>query len=386
MSTPAHADRTTHHSGGLSGYSERFVEPDGYLDFARFGPPSTDVLDTTRRLQEQSARAGADTVDELMRQELRARQAAARLLGGVPVDAVALLPNASTGLFHAAFGLPHGTVLVPAREFPSNAYPWLRAAQLGRVRPVPLAPDALGRVTADLVGQALTTETVAVALSAVDFRTGYRADLAAIREVIGPDRLLIVDAIQAMGVADLPWAAADLLVTGGQKWLRAGWSTGFLYASPLALERLEPALTGWTGVVDAGVFDSQEHAPAPGAARFSLTNLSPVAAGGFAAALELVLQAGVGRVQAHIAMRTAQLIDTVRSAGGLVLSPEAEQERAGIVAFTMPRTDPTVVAENLAKHGVTATTRPDQLRLSAHASTTLTTVDLVHRALTSLPN
>ncbi|MEY9849163.1 aminotransferase class V-fold PLP-dependent enzyme [Streptacidiphilus sp. MAP5-3] len=372
-------------TAGLSGYGERFSEPTGYLDFGRFGPPSKDVLDITRRLMEQSARAGSDTVDELMQQELRARQAAARLLGGVPVDAVALLPNASTGLFHAAFGLPHGTVLVPAREFPSNAYPWLRAARLGRVQPVSLEPDAFGRITPELIRQALTPETVAVSVSAVDYRTGYRADLAGIREVIGPDRLLIVDAIQGMGVVDLPWSAADLLVTGGQKWLRAGWSTGFLYASDRALERLEPTLTGWTGVVDVGVFDSQEHAVAPGAGRFSLTNLSPVTAGALAAAVELVEHAGVARIQAHIAQRTAELIDTVRSAGGVVLSPEAEQERAGIVAFAMPRTQAPLVGEHLAKHGVVATTRPDQLRLSAHASTTLPTVDLVHRALTSLP-
>ncbi|MBF9072412.1 aminotransferase class V-fold PLP-dependent enzyme [Streptacidiphilus fuscans] len=372
-------------TAGLSGYGEHFAEPTGYLDFGRFGPPSRDVLDTTQRLMEQSAHAGSDTVDELMRQELRARQAAARLLGGVDVDAVALLPNASTGLFHAAFGLPHGTVLVPAREFPSNAYPWLRAARLGRVQPVSLEPDGFGRITPELVRQALTPETVAVSLSAVDYRTGYRADLAGIREVIGPDRLLIVDAMQGMGVVDLPWSAADLLVTGGQKWLRAGWATGFLYASDRALERLEPTLTGWTGVVDAGVFDSQEHAVAPGAGRFSLTNLSPITAGALAAALELVEQAGVGRIQAHIAQRTAELIDTVRSAGGVVLSPEAEQERAGIVAFAMPRTQAPLVGEHLAKHGVVVTTRPDQLRFSAHASTTLATVDLVHRALTSLP-
>jgi selenocysteine lyase/cysteine desulfurase len=370
---------------GLSGYGEHFVEPDGYLDFARFGPPSRDVLETTQGLLAQSARADAETVDELMRQELRARKAAARLLGGVPVDAVALLPNTSTGLFHAAFGLPHGTVLVPAREFPSNAYPWLRAARLGRIRPVPLEPDPLGRVTPELVEQALTAETVAVSLSAIDYRTGYRADLAGIREVVGPDRLLVVDAIQGMGVADLPWQAADLLVTGGQKWLRAGWATGFLYASERAMERLEPTLTGWTGVADAGVFDNQEHAPAPGAGRFSLTNLSPVTAGALAAALELVEQAGVRRIQAHIAQRTAELIDTVHSVGGLVLSPEAEQERAGIVAFTMPRTDPAVVTDHLAKHGGWPPRRPDQLRLSAHASTTLATVDLVHRALASLP-
>lgn len=374
--------------GGLSGYAEHFFESDGYLDFGRFGPPSADVVETTAALTARSAHASARTVDELMGQELRARRAAVRLLGAGSdpgaVERVALLPNASTGLFHAAFGLPRGTVLVPALEFPSNLYPWRRAAALGRVRPVPLAADRHRRITPDLVRSALTTDTVAVSLSAVDFRSGFRADLAGIREVIGPDRLLIVDAMQGLGATDLPWTAADLLVTGGQKWLRAGWSTGFLYASDLALERLEPTLTGWTGVQDAGLFDDAEHPPATGAQRFSLTNANPIAAGALAHALDLVDRAGVRRIVGHIRQRTAELIDTVRSAGGLVRSPTAEHERAGIVVFAMPQYEAKAVGDALAEHGVTATVRPNEVRLSAHASTTLATVDLVHRALRSL--
>ncbi len=370
--------------GGLSGYAEHFLEPAGYLDFGRFGPPSDEVVETTAALTGRAAHATGRAVDELMEYEPRARRAAARLIGAASVGSVTLLPNASTGLFHAAFGLPRGTVLVPAREFPSNLYPWRRAAALGRVRPVPLAPDRLQRITPDLLRSALTADTVAVALSAVDFRTGFRADLAGIKEVIGPDRLLIVDAIQGLGATLLPWTAADVLVTGGQKWLRAGWSTGFLYASDAALERLEPALTGWTGVEDPGFYDGEEHPPAEGAQRFSLTNANPIAAGALAHALELLERAGIGRVAGHIRQRTAELIDTVRSAGGLVRSPSAEHERAGIVSFSMPGTDTGAVAKALAEHGVTGTVRPDQVRLCAHASTTLAAVDLVHRALRSL--
>jgi len=44
----------------------------------------------------------------------------------------------------------------------------------------------------------------------------------------------VVDAIQGLGATELPWTAADLLVDGRSEWLRAGWSTGFLYASARA--------------------------------------------------------------------------------------------------------------------------------------------------------
>src|SRR5690606_39818616 len=56
-------------------------------------------------------------------------------------------------------------------------------------------------MTPDRVAAALTPETSVVSVSAVDFRTGYRADLAALREVAG-DRLLVVDGIQGFGVVD----------------------------------------------------------------------------------------------------------------------------------------------------------------------------------------
>jgi len=70
-------------------------------------------------------------------------------------------------------------------------------------------------------------------------------------------------------------------VTVGQKWLRAGWSTGFLYASARALERLEPALTGWTGVRDPARYDGEEHPPAAAPALHAHQR-HPIAAGALA--------------------------------------------------------------------------------------------------------
>lgn len=361
---------------GLPGYAGHFGEPEGYLDFARYGPPSHDVLDATAAALTASAHAGHTTVNDLMLAEPRARAAAARLAGTDPGH-VALLPNASTGLFHAAFGIASGAVLVPAADFPANHYPWRRTAALGRAEPRWLG----SRPTPDAVRAALTDDVVAVSLSAVDFRTGYRADLAALREVIGPDRLLIVDAMQAFGVAELPWDAADVVVTGGQKWLRASWGTGFAALSDRALERLEPTLTGWTGIQDVAVFDDAEHPAAQDALRWSITNLSPVTAAALAAALELVERVTVPAIAAHVHDRVGELLDTVEESGGEILSPRAPHERAGIVSFHIPGTDPATTAKALHAEGVTPSVRADSVRLSAHASTTSGAVARVRAAL-----
>lgn len=364
-------------------YAAHFDTPAGYLDFARFGPPSRDVVAATARALAESARADHTTVDALMRAEGAARDSAARL-AGTDARHTVLLPNASTGLFHAALGVREGVVLAPRSDFPANHYPWRRAAELGRATPRWLDPAPGDGVTPGLVRAALTDDVVAVSVSAVDFRTGYRADLAALREAIGPDRLLIVDAIQAFGVAGLPWEAADVVVAGGQKWLRAGWGTGFATLSDRALESLEPVLTGWTGVEDVALFDGAEHPPAPDARRWSITNLSPVTAAAFAAALELVERHTVAAIEAAVADRVAELTAVVEEHGGRLLSPADPARRAGILSFTMPDHDPSLVAKALHAEGVAPTVRTDSLRLSPHASTPPEVSQRVAAALASL--
>jgi selenocysteine lyase/cysteine desulfurase/predicted transcriptional regulator YheO len=362
----------------MRSYLAQFREPAGYLDFARFGPPSYAVLAEQARLTESAATAGPSTVDDLMRQDLRARASVARLCES-DTDHVALLPNTSTGLFQAALSLT-GEVVVPAGEFPANTYPWARAEQAGRltVRRIPA-----GWVTPDAVRSALTPETTAVSVSAVDFRTGYKADLAALRDVVG-DRLLIVDGIQCFGVADAPWPVADVLVVGGQKWLRAGWSTGFVVLSDRALERMRPVLSGWTGALDPGLFDDEVHPPADTAAAWSITNLSPIAAGALNSALELVEQAGIGAIESRAGERVGELGDVIKGAGGEIVSSVDPSRRAAILAFTLPDHPAEAVGAALTAEGVSATVRPEHVRLSPHASTSSETIDRVRTALARL--
>nr|WP_231850045.1 aminotransferase class V-fold PLP-dependent enzyme [Saccharopolyspora erythraea] len=363
---------------GVAAYLDQFDESPGYLDFARFGPPSKAVVDTTAELLARSARADMATVDGLMRGEGRAKAAVARL-SGAGLDNVVLLPNTSLGLFQAAFDA-RGEVLVPEAEFPANTYPWARAEQAGRIRVRWMRPPD-GLVTPEAVAAALTPDTTVVSVSAVDFRTGHRADLAALRDVVG-DRLLVVDGIQGFGAVREPWEAADVLVAGGQKWLRAGWGTGFAALSDRALERLEPVLSGWTGARAPGIFDDRIHPAAGTAANWSISNLSPVTAGAFAAALELVEDAGVGAIEARIAERLAELEEAVRSSGAEVVSATAR--RGGILAFAVPGVPSEQVGAALAAGGVTATVRGDHVRLSPHASTGAAAVEAVRTSLATL--
>src|SRR5690606_34408546 len=128
---------------------------------------------------------------------------------------VVLGPASTHVLQHALYGLS-GAVVAATGEFPSISLTLQRAADAsgGALAPRWIEP-AGGRVTADAVALALDDDVTAVAVSHVDYRTGYRADLAALRELIGPDRLLIVDAVQSFGVVDEDWGAADVIAGHG---------------------------------------------------------------------------------------------------------------------------------------------------------------------------
>ncbi|MEV7867718.1 aminotransferase class V-fold PLP-dependent enzyme [Streptomyces sp. NPDC088124] len=359
----------------LDDYLASFAEPTGYLNFGSYGPPSRAVVETIGRLTAEAS-AGVPSSGLHARDE-HALAAVARLTG-FDRGAVALTPSTSFGLLQIAFGLPRGAVLVSSAEFPSNLYAWWRARDAGliTVRTLPgVSGDGFAPVTPERVAASLTPDTVAVAVSAVDFRTGFRADLAGIRAAIG-DRLLVVDGIQGFGVVDQDWTVADALVVGGQKWLRAGWGTGFVALSPRGLARLRPVLGGWTGVEGPSRYDGVPHEPLPGAQRFSTTNGSPFASGALAAALAQLESVGVATVRRRIEETATAFIDRLLTADLPVLSPVAPHERAGLVVVGIAHGAAPTVHKQLDAAGVTATVHgDDRIRFSIHATTTPAALD-----------
>lgn len=358
-------------------YVAAFSEDEGYLNFASYGPPSNHVLETAAALMADAAQGAVGASGRLHSEDVRARVAFSRL-SGFPLDNVALVPAASYGLFQLAFGT-QGAVLVGAAEFPANVYPWLRAQQAGQLD-VRLMGAADVPVTPELVAEHLAPDVTAVAVSAVDFRTGRRADLPALREVIGEGRLLLVDAIQGFGAVEADWTVADAIVTGSQKWVRGGWGAGAMALSARALERIRPALGGWTGVEDPTTYDAVEHSPRTDALKYGVTNLSPFATGAFAAALELVEEAGIGRIAAHIEASAGFLIQCLDDTGVEVFSPRHVGQRAGIVVAGFPDGNAAEAHVALALAGITATLHGrHRIRLSPHATTGRET--LTHAAL-----
>jgi selenocysteine lyase/cysteine desulfurase len=361
-------------------YVESFGEEPGYLNFASVGPPGRGVKDEDYAQMGLLGRARFGTVDSLLEQDERVRTAIAAVTG-FAAERVGFQPNTSMGLMHAMFGLTGSVALSPA-EFPSMTYAAVRAAEaLGAITPAWIESDH-GRVTPGNLKAQLTKSVAAVGVSLVDFRTGYLADLEGIRQVIG-DRILIVDATQGFGIVDAPYELADVVVAGGQKWVRAGWGTGLLALSERATAALVPVFSGFSATEDGLLPLDEVQPPRAGVRAYEVTNPDPIAQARFAVALEEIAEVGVPAINASISDKVSQIIQLADEYAIPVVSPREVSDRAGIVVIEPSVDQLTVMTASLFNHGVTTTTREGRIRLSPHVSTTEETFDMLRASFVS---
>ena len=365
-----------------SDYLAEFEEQDGYLNFASIGPPARSAREAAAGFLARAA-AGRRPTPELVGPAYENARASIAAGLGVQDGRATSVPSTSAGMMQVAFGLvgAGGNVVVPSHEFPANRYPWLRAEAVGgpTVRAVDV-PD--GRVTAAALAPAIDSETRLVAVSLVDYMTGFRVDVDAIVETAG-DALVLIDGIQGLGAVEATLGAADVFVAGGQKWLRAGFSSGVMAVSERTIDRLKPTLTGWWGVEENYAFEMQPpHPPVATADRYLESSPNLPGAIAAAAALDLIAIGGISAIEAAVLARSGAVLERVRSVGADVIAPwHTDQERAGIVTFRHARLDTAATVAALGEAGFLVSERNGWIRVAPHATTPMHVVEAFGEAL-----
>lgn len=339
----------------------------------------TPLLPAVRaRMVEYLDRAMADP-DAAPIDPQRVRHLLGRLLGADPAE-IALTGNTTAGIGLVAAGLdwrPGDNVVLPAEQFPANALPWL--ALEARGVEVRLVPPVAGRWTpADLAAR-VDGRTRVVAVSSVEFLTGFRGDLVGTARLCrDAGALLVVDAIQSAGALPhgLTGAGIDVLCAGGYKWLMGPVGTGFVYVRREAQDRLRPVAPGaWAAAVDFNAVRDTLRLH-PDARRFEGGNLAWPAFHGWTAALEQLLAAGPAAVWQRIQALTDRLVAGLQGLGIQIASPLAPAERSGIVSFTLGGTDVNRAAQQrLYAAGVVVAYRGGLLRASPHYTNSAEDID-----------
>jgi selenocysteine lyase/cysteine desulfurase len=269
-------------------------------------------------------------------EETRGR--AADLIGADPSE-IAFIKNTSDGVSLVAQGLglqPGDEVIINDCEFPSNVYPWLALGKKG-IRVITVK-SVDGRVTPDLIAAAVTDRTKVIAISTVQFSTGFRADLASLATIAHKSGgYLFVDAIQSLGVipTDVKSLGIDFLASGGHKWLCAAEGIGIFYCTKEHLDLIEPTRFGWHSVVGDRAFDTIDFQLKQNAQRFEEGTPNLIGIVALNASLKLLMAQGIDRNFSQVMSLTDHLIAGVKDRGGSVLSPVANLgERSGIVIVT----------------------------------------------------
>jgi cysteine desulfurase/selenocysteine lyase len=316
------------------------------------------------------------------------RREVARLIGAA-VEDIALVESTTQGLEAIAAAVPltpHDKILVGATEFLGLAIPWIPRSKLGRFD-IEVVPHRDGRLHVDDFRKATDVHTRMILLSSVQWNNGFRADLAAFSNFARERRLiLVIDAIQQLGAVglDVQQTPVDFLVCGGHKWLNAPAGRGFLYVSPDARQRFAPVNWGYLNVNEppvgwANYFATPE---IPAVRDYDFTgDARRFEIGGTAnypgnvvlgASLTLINTLGIDAIQQHILDLTDKLIDRMRAAGALLVSPYERESRSGIVTFTLgqgPARD-TAMLQHLLDRGIMISQRYTAgvggLRVSVH--------------------
>ena len=357
-----------------------------YLNHAAVSAPPVPTINAVQSQLADVSQNGSVNFRNWIAVKENARQIVARMLGALP-EQVAFTRNTSDGLSTVANGLGWrlGDNLVTFRsEFPSNIYPWLRVRDALGVE-VRMCEERNGRIDLDEFIRLIDDKTRIVALSQIQFASGFRADLARIgRAARSHDALLVVDVVQALGVVpiDVQSELVDVAAAACHKWLLTPEGVGLLYLSERARERIQPTLVGWTSVPNPEDYSNFEQGWNKGTLAWE-TGTGPIALiHGLEASLKLLHDVGIPHIQAYLETLTDHLCERLRHTQYEIVSSRRTGEKSQIVCIRhtggLSSMD---LYTHLKKRNIITAPRGDRLRISPHLYNTTEEMDELVNAL-----
>lgn len=308
---------------------------------------------------------------EWVQTKQRARESVAEMLK-VRAEQIAFMRNTSDGFSAVANGLDWAegdNIVTFAREFPANFYPWRMIRDKFGVE-LRLCPERGGRIDLDEFINLIDSNTRLVSISAVQYASGFRADLERIGRVAREvDALFAVDIIQGFGAMpfDLPAQFVDIAAGASHKWLCSPEGCGILYLSDRARERIEPAFVGWISVEVPWNFEDTEQAWKPNALALESGTSGASLFYGLEQSLKILREAGEENIRNYLEDLTDYLCELLRAKNYEIVSSRAEGEKSQIVCI-LPKANQTsdALAENLQNENIIVSPRGERIRIAPH--------------------
>lgn len=312
------------------------------------------------------------------------RDQAGALLGTASEN-LSFTKNTAEGMSMIANGFgfePGDQVISYVHEYPSNHFPW--ALQQARGVELRLLPDRRTDSDADKnktnqlpspcgwsmqdLEELVTPRTKLVAVSHVQFTSGFAADLPALGAFCKERGIhLVIDAAQSLGCLPIrpeEWNISAV-ASSGWKWLLGPLGSGLLYTSPEFRARVEITMAGAEVVTQAPDYLDHRWQPHQSARKFEYSTPPAVNLVTLNACLTgLWNRHAPEDIRDHVFALQDQLLS--------MLDPDLftpltfdRTHRSGIFSF-IARTDPVRLSAACIKNGVYVTERGGYLRMAPH--------------------
>lgn len=295
----------------------------------------------------------------------RIRGVAAKMINAQPSD-IAFFPNACTVLSLLIRGMKWqdgDEILSLAGEFPNQLY--APAAASGA--------DVVAREVAwDGFYEALTPRTRLVALSTVNYATGFRPPVEEIgRELRKRGILFYLDGTQSLGALrfDVAVVQPDVFAVHGYKWLLSPTGAAFGYFSPSVREWLPPGVIGWRSDQDWRSVNHLHHGQPrlmSDAERYEGGMLMFPVLYAMEQSMLLMQEIGTDVIETRVMELTEQTRQLLRDQGASLLSDQGPHYGTSIMAAQFPHQEAGALALALREHKILVSARHGNLRVSVH--------------------
>ncbi len=354
-----------------------------HLNHAGVGPWPKRTTEAITMFANENTHNSTQYISKWEQIESELRHLCRQLINAENVNDIAFIKNTSEGLSIVAYGIPwqsEDNVVFAQQEFPSNRIIWqsLQSRFGVEARSVDLyqAPTP-----EDALFKQVDRNTRLIAVSAVQYATGLRMNLAKISEYCRTHNILLcVDAIQMLGAIpfDLTKTPADFVMADGHKWLLSPEGIGLFYCNPKIRERLYLNQYGWHMLDKLGDYESLDWKPASAARRFECGSLNSLGIHAMHASLNLMLEIGIEHIYDKISRNISYLYEKIKNYNFEIISDIDRERRSGIITMRRSNIDNRKLFKHLLKSNVLCAHRNNGIRFSPHF---YTQTDEIDRAL-----
>lgn len=312
----------------------------------------------------------------------RLRNVLGSLIGASAEDII-LGNSASYGLHLLANGIPWQSgdeVLLVKGDFPADVLPWLALEKRG-VRVRFIKPQHYVLQASELEDH-ITKSTRLFCLTWVHSFNGYAVDAQSLGNVCrANDVTFVLNCSQALGTRpfDISTTPVDAAISVGFKWLCGPYGTGFCWMRPELRESLDYNQAYWLAMLTAEDLETEQADVSlrPSAHKYDVFgtanffNFKP-----WTAAIEYLLEQGIGRIEAHNSRLVSRLIKGLDTEKYELCSPREGAARSTLVFIShKDARRNSEVYESLKSSGVYVALRAGKLRLSPHLYNTDDDID-----------